>query len=63
MLQDLNRNTDPALREFVEVQLTSNGDTEKLRLQETGPDTGIFAGVIQSVAIPPAVVPFDCRCR
>lgn len=50
-LTDLNRNIDPAVREIIEVRLSSStGDSEILRLQETGPDTGIFAAVIQSVS-------------
>lgn len=49
-LADGNRNADPAVREFVDVTVTtSTGDREVLRLQETGPDTGVFAAVIQSV--------------
>ena len=61
-LTDLNRNEDPAVREFVEATIhTSDGDTEVLRLLETGPDTGVFAAAIQSVAIPPPAVPSDCR--
>jgi uncharacterized repeat protein (TIGR01451 family) len=48
-LADGNRNVDPTVREFVIVTVTtSTGDTETLKLEETGPDTGLFAGVIQS---------------
>lgn len=48
-LADANRNIDASIREYVEVVLTSDtGDREVLRLQETGPDTGVFVGVIQS---------------
>jgi hypothetical protein len=51
---DANRNLDPNVREYVDVDLTSTtGDAETLRLMETGKDTGVFAGAIQSVATPP----------
>ncbi|MCC2637430.1 MAG: conserved repeat domain [Moraxellaceae bacterium] len=49
-LADANRNTDAAVREFIDVVVTTTtGDREVLRMQETGPDTGVFAAVIQSV--------------
>jgi uncharacterized repeat protein (TIGR01451 family) len=49
-LADANRNTDPALREFIEVTVTTEaGDSETLRMQETGPNTGVFAAVVPSV--------------
>jgi len=58
---DGNRNTDPAVRELVEVAITtSTGDAESLRLQETDVDTGVFAGAIQSRLMPPAPVQYDC---
>jgi uncharacterized repeat protein (TIGR01451 family) len=61
-ITDANRNTDPAVREYADVDLTtSTGDAETLRLQETGPDTGVFAGAIQTVAIPPAATQYDCQ--
>lgn len=48
-LADANRNLDPLTREVIELDVTaSTGDSERLRLVETGPDTGIFAAVIQS---------------
>lgn len=60
-LNDANRNTDPAVRERVEVVLTSsNGDEELLRLLETGPDTGLFAAGFTTAGTPPAVARFDC---
>ena len=41
---DVNRNADPAIRDFVEVDITTEtGDAETLRLQETGVDTAVFA--------------------
>jgi uncharacterized repeat protein (TIGR01451 family) len=58
---DANRNVDPAVREYVDVDIsTTTGDAETLRLQETGADTGVFAGAIQSVAMPPAATRYDC---
>ena len=58
---DGNRNTDPAVRELVEVAITTGtGDAESLRLQETDVDTGVFAGAIQSRLMPPAPVQYDC---
>jgi uncharacterized repeat protein (TIGR01451 family) len=45
----------------VDVDLTTTtGDAETLRLQETGPDTGVFAGAIQSIPMPPAATQYDC---
>lgn len=58
---DPNRNADPNVREYVDVDITTTtGDAETLRLQETGPDTGVFAGAIQSVPMPPAPTQWDC---
>ena len=60
-ITDANRNTDTTVREFVDVEIeTSTGDAETLRLQETGNDTGVFAGAIQSVEAPPAATQYDC---
>jgi hypothetical protein len=60
-VEDANRNADPAVREYVDVDIsTTTGDAETLRLQETGPDTGVFAGAIQSVEMPPAATQYDC---
>lgn len=61
-LTDANRNTDPAVREIIEVRLiSSTGDTEILRLQETGPNTGVFAAVIQTVSPAQPVTSMDGR--
>ena len=61
-ITDANRNLDPAVRDYADVDLTSTtGDAETLRLLETGPNTGVFAGAIQTVAIPPDVVQYDCQ--
>ncbi|MDQ2701450.1 MAG: hypothetical protein M3Y70_01240 [Pseudomonadota bacterium] len=60
-VSDVNRNADPAAREYVDVDITtSTGDAETLRLQETGADTGVFAGAIQSVPMPPAAAQWNC---
>ena len=49
-LTDLNRNADPTLVETIRITLSSaSGDVDEvLELRETGPNTGIFAAVIQS---------------
>ncbi len=61
-LKDLNRNTDASVREFVIVDINSNnGDEEKLQLQETSVDSGVFVGVIQSVRSPPIATINDCE--
>lgn len=61
-INDPNRNADPSVREYTDVDLTTTtGDAETLRLQETGPNTGMFAGAIQTVAVPPAATQYDCE--
>ena len=40
---------------------TPGGDAEMLVLLETGPNTGIFAGLIRTAAIPPSPVIGDCQ--
>lgn len=49
---DLDRNTDSSSIETILVTLKINetGDTEVLRLKETGQDTGVFMGYIRLVA-------------
>jgi uncharacterized repeat protein (TIGR01451 family) len=48
---DADRNRDAALIETVDVRVTvpSTGDSEVLRLSETGPDTGVFVGYIATI--------------
>ncbi len=59
-LTDLDQNLNPAVAETVIVTIkSSNGDSETLRLTETGPSTGVFIGYIQSTFS--AVVANDCR--
>lgn len=49
---DLDQNTDPARVETILITLKINetGDTEVLRLKETGANTGVFMGYIRLVA-------------
>jgi hypothetical protein len=56
---DLDQNQNPALAETVLLALTSStGDSEVLRLTETGPSTGVFAGYIQTSTV--KAVSGDC---
>ena len=58
---DANRNDDPAVREYVDVDLSASiGDQETLRLRETAADSGVFAAAIQGVAMPPPATERDC---
>ena len=60
-LADSNRNLDPLVRDTIDLRFTtSGGDVEVMRLRETGPDTGLFAGAIQSVHVPPSLASYDC---
>ena len=59
-LTDLDQNLNPNVAETVITTIKSaNGDSETLRLTETGPSTGVFIGYIQSTFGP--VVVNDCR--
>jgi uncharacterized repeat protein (TIGR01451 family) len=51
-LTDLDQNLDPTVAETVIITLTIAGtsESETLRLTETGPNTGIFTGYIQSTS-------------
>jgi len=50
---DLDQNLDPALVETVHVVVTSStGDEEELILNETGADTGVFVGYVQTTSNP-----------
>jgi uncharacterized repeat protein (TIGR01451 family) len=61
-LSDQNRNTDPLIRETVEVNLkSSSGDQERLILNETGIDTGVFTSIIETSR--PPQVPTDRDCK
>ena len=59
-LTDLDQNRDPAVAETVIVTIkTSIGDSETLRLTETGVSTGVFIGYIQSTGARTAAN--DCK--
>ena len=60
-ITDKNRNLDRTQRDRVEITLdvAATGDQEQLLLSETGNDTGVFVGFIQTVA--PGSSPFDCQ--
>jgi len=49
-LTDLDQNLDPGVVEtvLVTISLPGSAESETLRLTETGPDTGVFTGYIQS---------------
>ena len=59
-LSDLDQNLDPGVRETIDVTIESvpPGDTETLRLTETGIDSGLFAGYIQTAE--GSATPGDC---
>jgi uncharacterized repeat protein (TIGR01451 family) len=52
-LTDLDQNLDKTVAETVLVTVSNpaNGDIEVIRLTETGPDTGVFAGYLPTVSI------------
>jgi len=56
-LADADRNLDPTAIDNATLQLmvTTSGDTEWLRLYETGPNTGIFVGYVYSGNAPAAI--------
>jgi uncharacterized repeat protein (TIGR01451 family) len=48
---DYDQNTNPLVSEIIDITVTSSGgDSEQLRLTETGPSTGVFLGYIPSAA-------------
>jgi uncharacterized repeat protein (TIGR01451 family) len=53
-LTDLDQNLDPTKVETVLVTVRDDlsGDVELIRLNETGPDTGVFVGYVQSTSQP-----------
>jgi len=62
VVDDPGSNRDPSRAETIEAAiLSSSGDRETLTIYETGPDTGRFAGFLQTVRSPPPGVPGDCR--
>ncbi len=61
-LIDPDQNRDPAVRDTIDLQIsTAIGDTEVLRLTETGPDSGEFVGYIATAIA--AAVPGDCTLQ
>jgi len=59
-LQDTDQNVDFQVIDYVDVTVTneSSGDTETIRLAETGPDTGVFVGYLPTGGS--ATVQGDC---
>ncbi|MDE2339638.1 MAG: DUF11 domain-containing protein, partial [Alphaproteobacteria bacterium] len=54
-------NLNPNAIDTLNVRLsTPEGDVESLTLQETGDNTGVFVGMINTSAIPPTPVQGDC---
>lgn len=53
-VEDLDQNLDPGVREtrYVTLAVDCMNDTEVLRLTESGADTGVFIGYIQSTSQP-----------
>ncbi|WP_455366069.1 OmpA family protein [Kaarinaea lacus] len=51
-ITDGDQNNDPALTETVLIQLSTSlsGDTVIIRLTETGPNTGVFTGYVQTTS-------------
>jgi uncharacterized repeat protein (TIGR01451 family) len=57
-------NQNPLAIETKVVTLTTpSNDRETLTLTESGPNTGIFIGVVNTAAAPPAPVHYDCRLQ
>lgn len=60
-LSDADQNSDPSAIDTVDVTVTSSsGDTEVVRLFESGPDTGEFLAVLPTHSAPP-LTGNDCR--
>jgi uncharacterized repeat protein (TIGR01451 family) len=55
-------NADPQARDTLDVVLElENGDREQITLTETANNSGEFVGFINTIGVPPAVAPGDCR--
>ena len=55
-------NRDPGVVDSLTVTVSgSSGDREQLTVFETAADSGVFAGAIRTVSIPPTPVSGDCR--
>lgn len=60
-VDDAAQNTNPGAVEQFEVTITTeNGDSERITLVETEANSGRFAGIINTAAVPPAPVRGDC---
>lgn len=58
----LQANVDPNAVDSLDVVITtSTGDRETETIFETGPNTGVFVGQIDTVRLPPAPIQADCR--
>lgn len=58
-IADGDQNRDASLRDTIDLEVTSAaGDRERLQLVETGPDSGLFVGYIQTSAA--STVQGDC---
>lgn len=60
---DGDANADPAVRDTVVLKITvaATGDAERIRLTETGVNTGVFAGYIQTAT--GTTKPHDCKLQ
>jgi uncharacterized repeat protein (TIGR01451 family) len=62
VVEDGSRNQDPARIDSIDVVVGArSGDREALTVYETAPDSGRFAGFLQTVQIPPDPAGGDCR--
>ncbi len=62
VVTDLAANANPTAVDTITVETTSSsGDKEVLRLVETGPNTGVFAGYIQTVPQTATPILYDGR--
>lgn len=60
-VDDAAKNTDSGTIEEFEVTIvTENGDSERINLVESAPNSGMFRGIINTAAVPPAPVQGDC---
>ena len=62
-VEDQDQNLNPVRLDTVEVTVSNSlgTDTELLRLTESGVDTGIFYGVINTVAIDSGIANYNCE--
>lgn len=55
------RNRDASVAEHFDIVITTpEGDSETIQVTETGPDSGRFAGMLNTASIPPQPVANDC---